>query len=286
MKSATVYAVDKGIAKCVRRMFWVMILTGVICALPGKSVTSDWSQRKLVAHALGGIKNHTYTNSLDALELNYSLGHRVFEVDLATTSDGVMVARHDWGEKLARHLEQDYDTSSTPLSLAAFKSRKINHVYTPLTLAELAGFMAQHRDMWLITDTKSTSPGEVMADFKLLVRTVKEVDKAVLARIVPQIYNQSMLPIVKECHDFRDIIYTLYQSNDTDQETVAFCLANKINVVTMVTARYTQTFAANLAQARINTYVHTVNELSEAQELLTRGARGLYTDFLKPSDVN
>ena len=251
-----------------------------------KVTASDWPQTKLVAHALGGINNHTYTNSLDALELNYSLGHRVFEVDLATTSDGVMVARHDWGENLARHLEQDHDSPGTLWSMAVFKSRKINRVLTPLTLAELASFMAQHRDMWLITDTKSTSPGAVMADFKLLVRTVKEVDEDALARIVPQIYNQVMLPVVKGVHDFRIIIYTLYQSNDTDQGTIDFCLANRIPVVTMVAARYTPAFAANLAQARIKTYVHTVNELSEAQELLARGASGLYTDFLKPADVN
>jgi glycerophosphoryl diester phosphodiesterase len=35
----------------------------------------------LIAHASGGINGLTYLNSLEALNHNYALGHRFFEVD-------------------------------------------------------------------------------------------------------------------------------------------------------------------------------------------------------------
>lgn len=38
----------------------------------------------------------TLTNSRDAMEYDYKLGQRVFEADLAITSDDVVVLRHDW----------------------------------------------------------------------------------------------------------------------------------------------------------------------------------------------
>ena len=46
----------------------------------------------MVAHAGGGAirekeYNTFYTNSLEALQQNYSLGHRLFEMDFYLTSD-------------------------------------------------------------------------------------------------------------------------------------------------------------------------------------------------------
>ncbi len=50
----------------------------------------------LVAHAGGGIDGQTYTNSLEAMDLSYSLGHRVIEVDFCWSSDGRLVLMHEW----------------------------------------------------------------------------------------------------------------------------------------------------------------------------------------------
>lgn len=167
---------------------------------------NDWTQSRLIAHALGGIDNRTYTNSKEALELNYAQGHRVFEVDFATTRDGVMVARHDWSEEHTKQLEIDITPPGKIPSLTEFRSAKIFRTYTPITLAELATFLVQHQDAWLITDTKSTEPDAAKADFDSLVRTVLSIDDKALSRIVPQIYNQAMLSIVREAHDFHEII--------------------------------------------------------------------------------
>ena len=49
-----------------------------------------------VAHAMGGIDGRLYTNTREAFLQNYSRGFRVFELDLAMTTDSALVLAHDW----------------------------------------------------------------------------------------------------------------------------------------------------------------------------------------------
>ena len=53
----------------------------------------------LIAHAGGGFKDLTYTNSIDALELNKE-NYEFFELDFFLTDDGKIVCAHDWSENL------------------------------------------------------------------------------------------------------------------------------------------------------------------------------------------
>ena len=71
-----------------------------------------------MAHAGGGINGATYTNSIAAMNLNYSKGFRYFEIDFNTTSDANIVCVHDW--KSFRKLGKK-DDSDIPLSFAEFK---------------------------------------------------------------------------------------------------------------------------------------------------------------------
>jgi glycerophosphoryl diester phosphodiesterase len=251
----------------------------------GAAVAHDWTENRAVAHALGGIQGLTYTNSRDALEFNYQRGHKVFEVDLQLTSDGVMVARHDWSKALAELLEQEYDPTTPVQSYASFAEQKIYRKFAPISLEGIAQYMATHDDMWLVTDTKSTSVKDATTDFKTLVRTYKDVAPAALERVVPQIYNRAMLAVVQEQYPFKSIIYTLYQSANSDEEVLRFCVGNNINVVTMPPGRLTPEFSRKLREAGIRIYIHTINETADAKQLLERGAHGVYTDFLLPHEV-
>ncbi len=60
-------------------------------SIPLKSDTTRY-----LAHAGGEINGQRYTNSLEALNLNYSNGFRIFEIDIITTTDGHLVCAHDW----------------------------------------------------------------------------------------------------------------------------------------------------------------------------------------------
>ena len=63
------------------------------------ALESPWYERyNVIAHAFGGIDSYDYTNSYEALVANYNLGTRVFEIDIATTSNGDLVLLHEWNQ--------------------------------------------------------------------------------------------------------------------------------------------------------------------------------------------
>ena len=53
---------------------------------------------RFIAHAGGAVDKQTYTNSLEALNLNYNKGFRLFELDIRKTNDNKFVAVHYWEE--------------------------------------------------------------------------------------------------------------------------------------------------------------------------------------------
>ena len=62
----------------------------------------DWTKYDLIAHAGGGIDEKTYTNSVEAFKLNYENGFRLFEFDIAITSENILVARHGWDDDIGQ----------------------------------------------------------------------------------------------------------------------------------------------------------------------------------------
>ena len=60
-------------------------------------LVEDWNHTyRVMAHALGGIGDYDYTNSLEAFYQNYNEGTRLFEIDLDTTSEGDICLIHTW----------------------------------------------------------------------------------------------------------------------------------------------------------------------------------------------
>lgn len=268
----------------------LIFLISLICIYKeasGKTESYQWVKNsRFVSHALGGIDGKTYTNSLEALEANYEKGHRVFEVDLVLTSDNKLVARHDWLEMF----EQKFQTSpqeNKPMTLEQFKNMKIFRKYTPLDFNDICIFMNKHKDVYLITDTKETTKENINSEFSVLVDTAQKINKDILERVIPQIYNQEMLPLIKNLYNFENIIYTLYASHDSNEQVIDFVAKNNIKVVTVHKDRATKDFLSRLSQQGIYTYVHTINSITEMENLINEnGAYGVYTDFLIPRDLN
>ncbi len=78
--------------KYLKVTFLILLLTLVGC----DSKSKDKSPIKRIAHAGGGINGITYTNSYEALDLNYGLGFRYFEIDFTYTTDQKLICLHDW----------------------------------------------------------------------------------------------------------------------------------------------------------------------------------------------
>ena len=106
------------------------------------------SNDRYIAHAAGEVNGIKSTNSKEALDENYKKGFRLFELDIIKTSDGKMVAAHDW-KMWARFT--DY-TGALPPSHAEFKKHKIYGDYTTLDIKGINEWFAAHPDAILVTD--------------------------------------------------------------------------------------------------------------------------------------
>jgi glycerophosphoryl diester phosphodiesterase len=239
--------------------------------VPRFSAKDSWEECGWpVAHALGGIAGHVYTNSLEAFEKSYSRGFRLFEVDLLETRDGELVAAHDWSTP------GRYGRRASKPSGDSFSAGKIYGALTPLTSADVLGLLTSHRDVRLILDIK----GKFEPTLFRLVEQAKSIDERVLDRIIPQIYHQEQLETALRVHPFRSIIYTLGRSQDHDLDVLIFVLRSGVPVITMEELRFKPGFARALRFLGAAVYVHTVNDPARAAGYLAAGATNVYTDSL------
>jgi glycerophosphoryl diester phosphodiesterase len=236
----------------------------------------------LIAHAGGALPSkdevHTYTNALEAVEFNYQKGYRIFEIDFNLTKDGKLAAVHDW--QIASGLTGSIWGPEGP-ELQEWKSEKILGKYTSMDVEDVMRLMDLHRDMFVVTDTKDVEAEAVSKEFLEIRRAAEKVNMNILKRIVPQIYNPQMLETVSLVYPFENIIYTLYQSNQNQDQVLNFVRDNdRIKAVTMGEYTASENFVHNLAEIGKPVYVHTVNSVSDASELHKKGVHGLYTDSL------
>jgi glycerophosphoryl diester phosphodiesterase len=246
-----------------------------------------WARHNiLVAHANGNASGITGTNCREAFLQSYAHGLRVFEMDFNLSSDHRLVGIHDWLPATLGGLGLKLPPNARlPLSQAAFKRQKIHGKLTPLGIEDVVHLLSSHRDAFLITDTKVTKGPEVAEAFTLIVKASRQADPRVLDRIIPQIYNRPMYDTVRAIHPFKAIIYTLYNSRDTDPQVVEFVQTKGIQVVVMPPWRATPEFLKTLGQVGVLTYVHTINQPEELRALQQRGVHGVYSDLITPKMI-
>lgn len=221
----------------------------------------------LIAHAGGGVNNRAYMNSLEALDLNYQLGHRFFEIDFNWTSDGKLVAIHDW-ENTYKRL---FDSTGVP-TFEQFMKKNMNHEQSQLSLSKLDQWLKQHKDAYIITDIK----GNNIYGLKSMIT---EMDAAP-EQIIPQMYHPSNYQLIKSM-GYNHVIFTLYATNLPYFEIIDFVKNNPLFAVTVHPAK--KNFRAILEGMNgIGTfvYVHTYNTISELIHYKDMKVDGIYTDFL------
>lgn len=249
---------------------------------------NEWAYDNfLIAHAMGGINGRTYTNSMEAFEFNYSNGHRVFEVDLNFTSDGVLVGRHEWADWTYSYSEQLLDNgvrNFLPQTLEQVK--KQDDFYTTLTFNNICELLTNYKDVFIVTDTKGYSQNEVQYTFEYLVNVAKQYDESILDRVIVQVYNQNMYWQVKDIYDFKSVVYTLYASPDSNEDVLDFVLKSGIKVITIPKARCEKKFVGDLNKIGCLVYTHTIDNLSDVKKFMDMGVYGFYTNYLRYDAFN
>lgn len=255
----------------------------------------EWTEKfpNLIAHAGGTYRgksyNTFYTNSLEALQQNYSMGHRVFEMDFYLTSDGKMAAVHDWnqfgymnGVALSSDEWKNFQTFGSPITDSRF---------TTMLIGDVLDQMLINKDMFLVTDTKSfeVSEEEVIHQFTEIYNEAMKRSPELLSRIIPQIYNQTMCTTLKKVYDFSNVIYTLYVSPDSPEQVIEFVANNpSIKVVTIPLNHggyFNSEFFNNLHALDKKIYTHTIHTYDELTKYSALGIDGFYTGLLLPSDM-
>jgi len=228
-----------------------------------------------VAHAGGGYRGLTYTNSVEALREN-ACTFTFFEIDFEWTKDEQLVCLHDWVETFARLFGFEIEE---PLQLDTFRELKTVFGITPLTLTSLQQFLLDNPSARIITDIKSNN-----------IRALRELAEQLsdaTGRIIPQIYQPEEFIKAVEI-GYKDIIWTLYrypykydpveilsQIRQWEEEfdLKPFGIVMPVPVVEKGVAKV-------VAEAGIPVYVHTINTCSDYRRLLSLGVSSVYTDLL------
>lgn len=273
---------------------WLAILAGaIVLILLRVFLTSSPPKVKerllsaepvLIGHAMGGIKDAAYSNSLEAFKKNYRKGLRIFEADFATTSDNKLVLRHDWKKKRGQKgllKEEGYIPTYDE-----FMNTPLYGKYTPLSLADVFQLMKRHPDVLIITDTKSDQYDKIVAQFQLLKETAEETDSMnCLDRFIIQLYNDEMYDAVTSVYPFKVFIYTVYQrGTDNFEQLCQFCVENDIKIVTMNQNKFKDEFMELIKQYDLKLFLHTVNDPEKANRFHDKGVSGFYTDILTDKD--
>ena len=241
---------------------------------------------RLVSHALGTADGIQGINCLEGFLENYAEGVRVFEVDLRMTADGHVVLRHDWNG----NLQEGVDETALP-TLEEFLAKPFYGMYTPMSFRDLLLLMQKYPDICVVTDTKFMDAEPVTAQFRAMLDDAHELGLSYLFdRIIVQVYSPLHFSIVDNIHHFPYYIYTLYQdsfdrSEEGFRQKAIFCQEHGIIGLTLNEVLWDPDYAPIASWRNVRVCLHTVNDASDARQLLDSGVNAIYTDILIPADL-
>lgn len=234
-----------------------------------------------VAHALGGIEDQSYTNSKEALENSYNKGFRIFEVDLKLTSDNKLVCVKDWKNLF---YENKANEENVAIDYNKFMASKIQNKYTTMSFKDLADFIKNHEDIYVMLDLGRKSYKDTKEIYNKILEDCDYNDK-ILQHLITGGYTTGMIKAVKESYDF-DIINLYWsaenkreKSIDTKEEFVEYCKKYGISSLSLSADRYTKEFGKYMKENDMIVYVFTEDDEIAAKKIL-KNADLVGTNFI------
>ena len=243
-------------------------------------------QQNYVAHALGGIEGFAYTNSKEALENSYNNGFRIFEADVKLTSDKKLVLVHGWTKKdYKQRLGLEYNEENPVMDYETYMSSKIQEKYTPLSFKDLADFIKEHKDMYVMIDIGNKSYEETKEIYSKIVEDCNS-DSKILNRLIVGGHTTDMIKAVKECYDFK--LINLYWAEEdkregnikTEEKFIKYCKDYGITSLSTSTDIFTEKLGRLMKKSNIIVYVFTENDENKSKDIL-KNADLVGTDFIQ-----
>ncbi|NTS76255.1 hypothetical protein HR060_05180 [Catenovulum sp. SM1970] len=229
------------------------------------------SSNSVIAHAGGSIKTtdskfQSYTNSRQAIFNSINDGKKLIEIDLKTTSDGILIGAHTW-KKLKKSLKITNDSTNASISYDDFKKYRLRSRFYPVDIFDLNVIFENHPDLILITDKTR--------DYKLLAKSFK-----FLNRVIVECFD------LYECKKAQEanLKYVALNLKDfTRKDLKQYLTRNKIKTITFSSKLLEEKFAKNKAQDLIKagffSLVYTSNNDNYIRDNLGVTASAFYTDY-------
>lgn len=221
----------------------------------------------LIAHAGGGINGLKYTNSLEAMEQSIEHGFKMIELDLLISSDGRIVAVHDW--KSFHEMTNSNNTGS--ISYKEFVSKTIYDKYKTLNISTAIDILDEN-DVVLVTDK--------IKNLALLSKYIIDKDKSIIEVFSIDKYNEAIEL------GFNNVALNIDLNTPFILEWIDL---NKIKAVTYrgdnlgsLGSEYKK--AIELSNMGVSSMIYSTNDLDlEGIKASGIGNFALYVDFVMPS---
>ncbi|CAK1935321.1 GP-PDE domain-containing protein [Vibrio crassostreae] len=222
----------------------------------------------LIAHAGGGINGLKYTNSLEAMEQSIEHGFKMIELDLLISSDGRIVAVHDW--KSFHEMTSSNNTGS--ISYKEFESKIIYDKYKTLNISTAIDILGEN-DVVLVTDK--------IKNLALLSKYIIDKDKSIIEVFSTDKYNEAIEL------GFNNVALNIDLNTPLILEWIDL---NKIKAVTYrgdnlgsLGSEYQK--AIELSNMGVSAMIYSTNDL-DLDGIKASGIVNfaLYVDFVLPSD--
>ncbi|CDT49018.1 conserved exported hypothetical protein [Vibrio coralliirubri] len=222
----------------------------------------------LIAHAGGGINGLKYTNSLEAMEQSIEHGFKMIELDLLISSDGRIVAVHDW--KSFHEMTNSNNTGS--ISYKEFESKIIYDKYKTLNISTAIDVLDEN-DVVLVTDK--------IKNLSLLSKYIIDKDKSIIEVFSIDKYNEAIEL------GFNNVALNIDLNTLFILEWIDL---NKIRAVTYrgdnlgsLGSEYKK--AIELSNMGVSSMIYSTNDLDlDGIKASGIGNFALYVDFVLPSD--
>lgn len=246
------------------------------------------NNHKYIMHAGGNINNVYYTNSYDALDINYQEGNRIFEIDLNFTSDNHLVLLHGWTEyDYKSKLGVKYNKDNPIMDLKTFKNTLLHKKYQTMSIEDLIRFMKKHPYSYFILNLKGGSKQSVSMNGLTQIVTAAKYDKTILNRMVIWGYNTKVISLAKDIYDFELITFSYNNPKsmpkivNTREKIIEYCKKNKITSLVYSTSSYDEKMARLAHQHGIHSFVFTVDSETSANNYLNKGASMVMSNKLR-----
>lgn len=252
-----------------------------------KKFNYEWvKENRYIAHAMGGIGGNTYTNSKEAMENSYKRGLRVMEADFSLSSDGKLILCHSFDTSSLSSLGLPLSWNKEKPTEKEFLSKKVLGAYQTMNFEDVAKYMKDHRDMYLVVDLKNNDIKTAEKSYKELVRIAKKVEPDIMKRVIPQIYYEEMYRPLMNIYDFKSMIFTTYRLEELkSQKIVDFSYEHGIKIVAVNKFKFSNVLTNKLLDRGISLYMFTYNDEKKVNSLRNKYVSGFYTDFLPKDNI-